>query len=128
MGKRAKEEIVRLAKFGAVGVTNTAVTYLVYVGLRALGAGVYGANLAGYVAGVVNSFVWSRRWVFRRADGRVGRQVVWFVVGFAVCYGFQWLALRGLLAAGVGEYVAQLLAMCVYTGLNFLFNRLFTFR
>lgn len=117
-----------MAKFVVVGVMNTAVTYVVYVALRALGVSIFAANLAGYVAGVANSFVWSRRWVFRRRTGRIGRQAALFVAGFGLCYGVQWLALRALLVAGVDEYVAQLLAMCVYTGLNFLFNRCLTFR
>ena len=125
---KKREEAARMAKFVVVGVMNTAVTYVVYVALRALGVGIFAANLAGYVAGVANSFVWSRRWVFRRRTGHIGRQAALFVAGFGLCYGVQWLALRALLAAGVGEYVAQLLAMCVYTGLNFLFNRCLTFR
>lgn len=117
-----------MAKFVVVGLMNTAVTYVVYIALRALGVDIYAANLAGYVAGVVNSFVWSRRWVFGRRGGRLWRQALLFLVGFGLCYGVQWLALRAMLAGGVGEYVAQLLAMCVYTGLNFLFNRCLTFR
>lgn len=125
---KKRKEVVRLAKFVVVGVMNTAVTYVVYVVLRALGAGIDMANLCGYVAGVVNSFVWNRRWVFRAGSGCAVRQAAFFVLGFALCYGVQWLALHGLLTAGMGEYVAQLLAMCVYTGLNFLYNRCLTFR
>ena len=63
-----------------------------------------------------------------RASSMRGCGRGFFVAGFGLCYGVQWLALRELLVAGVGEYVAQLLAMCVYTGLNFLFNRCLTFR
>lgn len=125
---KKRKEVVRLAKFVVVGVMNTAVTYVVYVVLRALGVGIDGANLCGYVVGVVNSFLWNRRWVFHAGDGCALRQAAVFVLGFALCYGVQWCALRGLLTVGVGEYVAQLLAMCVYTGLNFLYNRLLTFR
>ena len=126
-GKKRKET-VRLAKFVVVGGINTAVTYVAYVVLRALGMGIGGANFCGYVAGVANSFVWNRCWVFEARAGNGVRQAVVFVCGFALCYGVQRLALGGLLSAGMGEYLAQLLAMCVYTGLNFLYNRCLTFR
>ncbi len=128
MEKKKREETVRFVKFVIVGMGNTLVTYVAYVVLRMLGVGLDWANFLSYVAGVVNSFVWNRCWVFRRSGGSVLRQSVFFLAGFAVCYGVQWLVFRGLLSTGVGEHVAQLLAMCVYTGTNYLYNRCVTFR
>ena len=60
----------RLSKFGVVGVINTAVDYIVFAILVQLFAvHVVPANIAGYGAGIVNSFVLNARFTFRDRAG-----------------------------------------------------------
>jgi putative flippase GtrA len=58
-------QIKRPAKFALVGVGNTALTFVIF-NLLAVGLGVpsLAANAIAWSAGVVNSFVWNRRWTF----------------------------------------------------------------
>ena len=51
------------------------------------------ANLAGYIAGVINSFFWSKLWVFKKLNSNFMREAVLFLVSFGICYGIQFVAL-----------------------------------
>lgn len=128
-------------KFIAVGVINTLVTLVVIFVLKYCKVNPWVANAAGYVAGVINSFLWNKKWVFKSA-GRNGMEVVRFAVGFLLCYGIQLLCTWFLTVPmqlgaiewevlGVtftGYAVATLFGMCVYTISNFIFNRVVTFK
>ncbi|MCP4327810.1 MAG: GtrA family protein [Alphaproteobacteria bacterium] len=74
---------VRMAKFGAVGVANTAIDVGVFSALY-LGAGtpVLWANTIGYCSGTVNSFLMNKYWTFgdSRSAGRISRQFPKFLV------------------------------------------------
>jgi len=127
MKQRTKEESVRLAKYCVVGVLNTAVSFLVFFGLRYVGVQVDVANFLSYVAGILHSFVWNRLWVFEDKSRSWTRQGAIFFVGAFVCWALQWVCFR-LLMLWLPEGWAYVIGMCVYPGLNFLFNRFITFR
>lgn len=128
-------------KFIAVGVINTLVTLITIFVCKNLGVNPWVSNAIGYVAGVINSFLWNKMWVFH-SSGRNSMEVVRFGVGFLLCYGLQlactWTLTKPM---GLGEIewevmgfaftgyaVATLFGMCVYTIANFIFNRIVTFR
>jgi len=56
----------RMTKFALVGVLNTGVDFAVFA-LLALAAGVPAlwAQVVSYGAGMVNSYIWNRRWTFQ---------------------------------------------------------------
>ena len=122
-GHQLRSEGETIVKYGLVGVGNTLLTFLVFEGLLLCGTGAFAANLAGYAAGFVNSFVWNRRWVFRAAGGNRWRQAVLFALGAALCYGVQCLAFAFFLRH-TNAHLAQIGGMVVYTALNYVYNRL----
>lgn len=130
----------QFAKYCAVGVLNTAVTLgVIFVCKSVLGVNPYVSNMLGYVAGIINSFVWNKVWVFRshssyRAEG------LRFAVGFGICYAMQFALVWCLTQSAFGseEYdlgifvisgygIATLLGNVLYTICNFLYNKLITF-
>ena len=121
--------LLQFLKFGLVGVSNTLITAVVIaLLLKVCRLPDLPANIIGYVAGLVNSFVWNRRWTF--ASTRMVWDAAWrFVLTFAVCYAVQlgvlWLLLARL---DIDPYWCHLMGMAVYTVLNFLLNKLFTFK
>ncbi len=139
---RQASAIIQLVKYGVVGALNTIVTLVViFLCKSMLNINPYVANAIGYVAGVINSFIWNRAWVFKAGDGSISRQAMKFLVGFAVCYllqfGVVWvlnqstfgdirLNLAGFILSGYG--IATIIGMIVYTLSNFLFNRVVTFK
>lgn len=135
---------VQVVKYGLVGVSNSLVTLVtIFICKSALGVNPYVSNAIGYVLGLINSFVWNKLWVFH-SRGRRGAhmEALRFVGGFLLCYGLQlltvWALMHGTPIGSVlwrigtvtvsGYFIATLAGMAVYTALNFIFNRLITFR
>jgi uncharacterized protein len=118
---------IQAVKYGAVGVLNTAVTYLVFLALhRLLGIGEYWANAAGYAAGFANSFAWNKAWTFRSRGFRFSEFLLFALVALAA-YGVQLPVFALLRRLAVDGEIAELIAMVPYTAVGFLGNRFITF-
>ncbi len=125
----------KLWKFLLIGVVNTLVGMGVMFALyNLLHVGYWLSSAANYVVGSLLSFFLNRRFTFR--DGEKGwKPFLRFVVQIAVCYLLAYgLArpLAGRLLAGAGEgardNAAMLAGSVIFTGLNYLGQRFFTFR
>lgn len=129
MKKFDKAEIIKFIKFLVVGCINTLITLVViYILMHLFRVDYKTSNAAGYVVGLVNSFFWNKLWVFKKRNGGLFKEVALFVIFFLICYGAQFICLLVLVEKmGVDKSLSQFLAMIVYTLLNFIFNRLFTF-
>lgn len=136
-----RKHISQFARYCAVGVLNTAVTFaVIYLCTAVAGFNEYLGNILGYFAGLVNSFIFNKLWTFRSRGGYRG-EAVRFAVGFGVCYLLQLWAVWMLTSSALGDLtfnvhglvftgyaVATLLGNIVYTLANFIFNKLVTFR
>lgn len=136
-----RDEIERFVKYCLVGVLNTLVTLgVIFVSKSIIGLNPYLSNAMGYVAGVINSFLWNKNWVFH-SGGSYRREAFRFLLGFAICYLAQLCAVWALTRSPFGDLefdfrlfvlsgygIATLLGNVLYTLLNFLYNRLVTFR
>lgn len=116
-------------RFLAVGLVNTAVGLGMIFALKALaGWGDIQANIAGYAAGLVTSFVLNRRWTFMH-DGDWSGALLRFVAVFAIAYAANLLLLLHLRDGwGVNAYLAHALATVPYTLLFFAGSRWFAFK
>lgn len=125
-----KKTLWQLIRFGIVGVINTLITLaVIYLLQEVLHVKYTIANLAGYVAGVINSFFWSKLWVFKKLNSNFIREAVLFLISFGVCYGIQFVSLLVLVELlHIPDLWAQLLGMVVYTLCNFIMNRCITFK
>ncbi len=120
-------ELFLMMKYATVGVANTAITIIVFFLLRKIGMGIDGANFIAYAAGILNSFLCNKLWVFRSRGKNWRKEAFWFLFGTSLCWFLQWLSLKGLLLF-VSETIAFFIGMCIYTAANYLFNRLITFK
>ena len=94
-----------------------------------LGCNYLWSNVAGYVASIINNFVWSKYWVFSARQGRFMQEIPLFLLAFGCAYATQFLFLL-LMVEGIGinEYLGQFLGLFVYGAVNFLMNKKITFR
>ena len=60
------EKILQFVKFGIVGVSNTLISYIVYVILVTWGCHYLAASLLGFLISVINAFYWNNRYVFKK--------------------------------------------------------------
>ncbi|TMM03627.1 MAG: GtrA family protein [Actinobacteria bacterium] len=120
---------MQLAKFAAVGATGYAVNLAVYTALLR-GAGwhyIYAATVSFLVA-VTNNYLWNRVWTFRDQRGHVGFQGLRFFTVALVAYGANLGILSALIALGMDKVAAQAIAIVLVTPLNFVGNKLWSFR
>jgi putative flippase GtrA len=123
-----RRTLLESIRFVIVGVMNTAITLGLIYGITAAGLSYLIANAVGYLAGFVNSFVMNRQWTFR-SSGHPGKQAVLFSLVFALSYGIQFVALLVQTEwLGVPVWLAQAVSMVLYTAVNFLLNKIVTFR
>lgn len=135
-------QLTQFLRFIAVGVINTLVTLVViFLCKSLLNINPYLSNLIGYIAGVVNSFIWNRTWVFH-SHGRYTAEAIRFLLGWAICYTLQFLLVWALnthtslatLLLPIGSFtlsgygIATLIGMIFYTLANYIYNRTIAFR
>jgi putative flippase GtrA len=121
--------IKQAIKYGIVGAGNTLLSLcVIWVMMKVLGYSAVASNITGYAAGILNSFVWNKRWTFKSSDTWAGSAIRFGLV-FGICYALQ----LGLLLyldrhLSLDPYYNQVIAMIFYTAINFLMNKYFTFK
>lgn len=129
MNSSLKTLAVQAFRYALVGVCNTMITLAAYLLLTLVfGVPPGTANPVGYVAGLVNSFIWNRQWTFGHS-GAWALSAAKFAAVFAVCFAAQYAIceyLDGYL--GLRHYVSFIIAMIVYNILFFLSGKYIIFK
>ena len=124
---RAPHNWVQLAKFGLVGLSGYVVNLAVYAAL--LGIGAHKAALVSFIVSAANNYWWNRHWTFSDQKGHFAQQGLrFFVVALAALAVNQLWLLVFLDWLGWGKIVSQAIAIVLVTPLNFLGNKLWSFR
>ncbi len=137
----AETAFLQFVKFGLVGVSNTAVNYVIYVACLILmeSAGLWkefdylAATAAGFVLSVLWSFFWNDKFVFTVEEG--GRRSVWrALVKTYISYSITGLFLNSVLMVvwvrvfHISEYLGPVLNLLLSVPLNFLINKYWAFK
>ena len=126
---RRRHNWEQLLKFCVVGASGYAVNLAVYALLvRRAHVHYIPAAAGSFVVAVTNNYTWNRHWTFRRQRGHVAYQGLRFLVVSLVTLGANIAILRLLVDAGVGKILAQAIAIALVTPLNFIGNKLWSFR
>jgi dolichol-phosphate mannosyltransferase len=120
---------LELAQFCVVGASGYVINLLVYVALLR-GADIHylPAAACSFAVAVANNYTWNRLWTFRGRRGHVYYQGLRFLVVSLASLAANLLVLHVLVALGVGKVVAQAAAIVLVTPLNFVGNKLWSFR
>jgi putative flippase GtrA len=119
----------QLAKFCVVGATGYVVNLVVYAALLHATSIHYAlAAIGSFLVAVTNNYLLNRVWTFRDRRGSVVFQGMRFFVVSALALVANLVVLHVLVTVGVGELVAQAIAIVVVTPVNFVGNRLWSFR
>ena len=121
---------IQLAKFGIVGLSGYVVNLVVYAFLlKQVGLHYLLAATVSFLVAATNNYIWNRVWTFRHQRGHVAYQGLRFLVVAVLAYGANLLLLTGLVEViGIDEIAAQAIAVVLVTPLNFLGNKLWSFR
>jgi dolichol-phosphate mannosyltransferase len=124
---RAPHNWLQLAKFGLVGLSGYVVNLVVYAAL--LGIGAHQAALVSFIVSAANNYWWNRHWTFSDQKGHFAQQGLrFFVVALAALAVNQLWLLVFLDWLGWGKIVSQAIAIVLVMPLNFLGNKLWSFR
>jgi putative flippase GtrA len=86
------------------------------------------AAVGAFTLAATNNYTWNRLWTFRAERGRIALQGTQFLAVAGAALGANLVLLRGLVELGIGPVPAQAAAIVLVTPLNFLGNKLWTFR
>src|SRR5712691_2976279 len=126
---RRRHNWEQLAKFCMVGAGGYVVNLGVYTLLLNWANLPYWLAATGsFLVAVTNNYVWNRLWTFRHQRGHVAYQGMRFLIVSVAVYGGNLALLTAFIHAGVGKIVSQAVAVVLVTPLNFLGNKLWSFR
>ena len=119
----------QLGKFCVVGAVGYLINLAVYDALIRQGIHYLVAATCSFLVAVTSNYTWNRLWTFRELRGHVGVQGMRFFVVSLAALGANLVVLHLLVAYGeLGELSAQAVAIVVVTPLNFVGNKLWSFR
>lgn len=129
-GMRHVGNWLQLLRFAAVGASGYVVNLAVFaLAVDAGGMGHRAAATVAFLVAVTNNFLWNRSWTFKAQQGHAGFQAVRFLTVSVAAFLFALGVLELLVAGwGVPELPAQAVAIACATPLNFVGNRLWSFR
>jgi len=118
---------IQLFKFGLVGASGFAINLVVYKLL--LGYGAHQAAAVSFVVAAASNYWWNRHWTFSGQKGNFALQGMRFyavsIAAFVVNQIWLFVFLDWL---GWGKVISQAVAIVLVTPLNFLGNKLWSFR
>ena len=133
--------IMQFIKFGIVGVSNTAISYVIYVVGLVLLQEIHFlpeydyliAQIAAFVISVLWSVYWNSKMVFTLEEGK--ERSVWkALIKTFIAYSFTGLFLNSILlflwvrVFSISEFIAPLINLVVSVPLNFIINKFWAFR
>jgi dolichol-phosphate mannosyltransferase len=124
---RHRPNWVQLAKFGVVGLTGYVINLAVFAAL--VGWGAHVAAAISFVVAAASNYWWNRIWTFAQQKSHFGVQGARFFVVSVVAFGVNqlWLVLF-IDVLNWRKVLSQAIAIILVTPLNFLGNKLWSFR
>lgn len=133
------ENLTQFVLFGIVGVSNTVISYLLNIMVLGLLSpfrvawDYIAGNLVAFLLSVLWSFYWNNRIVFTQGEGQ-SRNLWKALLKAYAAYGFTGIVLNNILSwiwismFHISKYIAPLINLVISVPLNFVINKLWTFK
>jgi dolichol-phosphate mannosyltransferase len=131
LGIRKGDNWLQLIRFGGVGATGYIVNLVVFaLCVHMLKINYKVASPIAYFVATTNNFWWNRHWTFGHARKSHPATQAWkFYAVSLVSFGFNYVILVSLVrATGMEKVLAQAIANAAATPINFLGQKLWSFR
>ena len=125
---RTRRHWVQLGKFCVVGAIGYGINLAVYAVLLHVGLHYLLAATCSFLVAVTSNYALNRHWTFRDRRAGVAAQGMRFFVVSLASLGANLLVLHVLITLGAGKLVGQAIAIVLVTPLNFVGNKLWSFR
>lgn len=117
----------QIARFGAVGITNTLLSWVIFYVADKLGVWYPAASAGAFIIGALNGYTLNRRWTFKAGAFSATtfmRYIVVTFVGLAINEGVLIACVRGL---SLQHFAAQVIATVAFSIVTFVLNRQWAF-
>jgi dolichol-phosphate mannosyltransferase len=125
---RTRRHWVQLGKFCVVGAAGYVVNLAVYAALLHASLHYLLAATGSFLVAVSSNYALNRLWTFRDRRGGVAAQGMRFLIVAVTSLGANLLVLHVLITLGTGKFFGQAIAIVLVTPLNFVGNKLWSFR
>ena len=125
---RARRNWEQLAQFCVVGAVGYVINLGVYAALLHAGLHYLLAATLSFLVAVANNYWLNRHWTFRDRKAGIAAQGMRFFLISVASLGANLLVLHVLITFGLGKLVGQAVAIVLVTPLNFVGNKLWSFR
>jgi len=121
--------IAQGARFLIVGISNAVIGLgIIYVSYNLFSIHYVVSNVIGYCCGLLNSFIWNKKWTFKSKNRPAG-EILFFLLFFGISYSLNLVTVLFCVERlHVDPNIAQLAGIVLYTSTNFFGNRYVTFR
>lgn len=122
--------IKQFIKFGIVGISNTAISLVIYYIFVFIDKDLYIAgNTAGFIVSVLNAYYWNNKYVFCKTEKDNTKPLIKTFVAYGSTFllGTAFLFLM-VNYVGISEILTPLINLLVTVPLNFLLNKFWAFR
>ena len=130
LNRQQRMNIDQFIKFGVVGCSNAGISLVVYYIFILINPNLYiVGNTLGYIAGIFNSFYWNKKVVF--TDSAVDEKRAF--VRMFLCYGATYF-LQSLLIflfvekIYISKLIAPIIVILIVTPVNFIINKIWSFK
>lgn len=129
-GMRRPQNWFQLVRFGVVGASGYVVNLAVFAFLvHVVDVTYLVAAIFAFIVSVLNNFWLNRHWTFGARGGHAAFQAARFFVVSLVAFGFSYALLIALVEGlGSAKVLAQAVSIVAATPLNFLGQKLWSFR
>lgn len=141
LNEKQWDGLVQFVKFGIVGLSNTIVSYVIYVGALLLfqkegwlpQTDYLVAQVIAFILSVLWSFYWNNRFVFKQEENEE-RNLLHALVKTYISYAFTGLFLNSVLSLlwvevfAIPKIVAPIINLIVSVPINFLMNKFWAFK
>lgn len=140
LSEKKLEGALQFVKFGIVGLSNTVISYVIYVIALLVFQAVrvsenvdyLAAQVIAFILSVLWSFYWNNKYVFGDVDS--DRNIVQTLLKTYVSYAFTGLFLNSILAVlwvqvlGIDKMLAPIINLLISVPVNFVMNKFWAFK
>lgn len=124
---------IQFFKFGIIGLSNSLISYIVYLFLVSFGVPYIISNIIAFIIGVLNSFFWNNKYVFKKNYDEK-RNVFLTLLKTYISYSFTGVILNNILLVlliekcMISKYIAPIIILLITVPLNFIMNKFWAFK
>lgn len=122
--------VKQFAKFGMVGISNTAISLAIYYAFIFINPTLYIAgNTVGFIVSVLNSYYWNNKYVFQKSEQGHLKTILKTFMAYGGTFVLGTILLFVMVEIlGISKYLAPIINLIITIPLNFLINKFWAFK